>query len=241
MLAAIQSARRFTVRTIFVVFIASELSATAMPADGYLRPGEVDAVALLCPPPQGGSPEQESDLAAVQRAFASRSPEDVAHGHAEVDFNLFSFAPNVGSILQPGKLPKTEALFKRALSDTKTITDAGKNHWERPRPYDLDPQLLDGEKEASFAYPSGHATRATVYALLLVERFPDDREEILAQGRQIGWDRVILGKHYPTDIYAGRVLGQAIVHQLLANDKFQQDLAAAKAEIQQAHSQPVLK
>jgi acid phosphatase (class A) len=42
---------------------------------------------------------------------------------------------------------------------------------------------------------------------------------------------VEIGRHYPTDIYAGRVLAQAIVKQLNKNDQFQKDLAAAKKEI----------
>jgi acid phosphatase (class A) len=240
MLVLIRSAQRSSIPTVVIFVIACVAAPAPFAADGYLRPGEVDAVALLCPPPLVGSAEQAADLESVQRAFKDRTAEDVARGHAELEFNLFSFAPNIGPFFQPGKFPKTEALFKRALSDTKTITDAGKNHWKRPRPYDLDPHLLDGDKEPSFAYPSGHSTRATVYSLLLVELFSDDCEKLLAQGRQIGWDRVILGKHYPTDIYAGRVLGQAVVRQLLADEKFQRDLAAAKVEIEQATHQPAM-
>ena len=71
-------------------------------------------------------------------------------------------------------------------------------------------------------------------ALLLAELFPERKEAILAIGRNIGWDRVLIGKHFPTDIYAGRMLGQAIVRELLANPAFQHDLAEAKAEVQAA-------
>jgi acid phosphatase (class A) len=45
---------------------------------------------------------------------------------------------------------------------------------------------------------------------------------------------VLTGKHFLTDIYAGRVLGQAIVRELLASPAFQHDLAEAKAEVQAA-------
>ena len=48
-------------------------------------------------------------------------------------------------------------------------------------------------------------------------------------GCQIGWDRVLLGKHFPTDIQAGRVLAKAIVRELDASEVFQHDPAAAKA------------
>jgi hypothetical protein len=36
---------------------------------------------------------------------------------------------------------------------------------------------------------------------------------------------------YPTDIYAGRVLAQAIVRKMKENPDFQKDFAGAKAEI----------
>jgi acid phosphatase (class A) len=42
---------------------------------------------------------------------------------------------------------------------------------------------------------------------------------------------VVLGKHFPTDVCAGRVLGQAIVRELKANPAFQRDFAAVKAEV----------
>ena len=69
---------------------------------------------------------------------------------------------------------------------------------------------------------------------LLAELFPEKKEAILAIGRDIGWDRVLIGKHFPTDIYAARVLGQAIVRELLASPAFQRDFAAAKAEVRAA-------
>ncbi len=112
--------------------------------------------------------------------------------------------------------------------------DAAKDYWKRQRPYQLDAHLSLGPPEPSFGYPSGHSTRGTVEALLLADLFPEKKEAILAIGRKIGWDRVLIGKHFPTDIYAGRVLGQAIVRNLMARPAFQHDLAEAKAEVQAA-------
>jgi len=50
----------------------------------------------------------------------------------------------------------------------------------------------------------------------------------------MGWHRVQIARHYPTDIYAGRVLAQAIVEQLKKNPEFQNHYAAIKAEIEAA-------
>jgi acid phosphatase (class A) len=49
---------------------------------------------------------------------------------------------------------------------------------------------------------------------------------------QYGNDRVVLGVHFPSDVAAGRVLGQAIYAALKEKKAYQDDLAAAKAEFQ---------
>ena len=96
------------------------------------------------------------------------------------------------------------------------------------------PDAIEHEERTDYSYPSGHSTRGTLFALLLAELFPDRREAILAKGRDSGWLRVQGGVHYPTDIYAGRVLGQALARKFLSSPAFQRDFAAAQAELQAA-------
>jgi acid phosphatase (class A) len=109
-----------------------------------------------------------------------------------------------------------------------------KDHWKRRRPYQVDERLAVVSPEKDYGYPSAHSTRGTLQALLLAELFPEHKEAILEIGRELGWDRVLLGKHFPTDIYAGRVLGQALGRELLASPAFQRDLAEARMEVQAA-------
>ena len=200
----------------------------------YLAPGHPDGVALLAPPPPAGSAEEAADLASARTVFNARTPAEQARAFKDSSLSIFLFAPAIGPFFQPGKLPKTEALFKKVKTDITEPLDTAKEHWKRARPCQMDAQLSLGRPEKSFSYPSGHSTRGTVEALLLAELFPEHREAILAIGRNIGWDRVLIGKHFPTDIYAGRVLGQAIVRDLMASPAFQHDLAEAKAEVQAA-------
>jgi hypothetical protein len=42
---------------------------------------------------------------------------------------------------------------------------------------------------------------------------------------------VLMAKHYPTDINAGRVLGRGIVQELKRNRRFKQDFREARLEI----------
>jgi len=197
----------------------------------YLPAGQPDGVALLAPPPAPGSAEEAADLLAARAVFNGRTEAQKDHAFQTATLSIFLYAPAIGSCFEPGRFPKTEALFQKVRKDISEPLDRTKQHWKRRRPYELDPQLTLGRPETSYGYPSGHSTRGTVQALLLAELFPQRRDAILAIGRQIGWDRVLIGKHFPADIQAARVLGQAIARELLASPAFQRDLAEAKAEV----------
>jgi acid phosphatase (class A) len=211
-----------------LLFVAPSLRADSH----YLTPGRPDGVALLAPPPAPESAEEAADLASARAVFKARTEVEKDRAFKDATLSIFLFTPAIGPFFQPGKFPKTEALFQKVKTDIAEPLDRTKDHWKRRRPYQMDPQLTLGRPEKSFGYPSGHATRGAVQALLLAELFPQQKEAILAIGREIGWDRVLIGKHFPTDIHAARVLGQAIVREFLASPAFQRDLAEAKAEVQ---------
>ena len=220
-------------RSSAVVFCLLLLTALRLLAESYyLPPGRPDGIALLTPPPVPGSAEAAADLASARAVFDARTPAEKARAFKDASLSLFLFEPAIGPFFKAGRLPKTEALFQKVKTDIAQAINTPKEHWKRQRPYQLDAHLSLGAPENSFGYPSGHSTRGTVYALVLAEVFPERKEAILAIGRDIGWDRVLIGKHFPTDIYAGRVLGQAIIRELLSSPAFQRDLAEAKAEAQ---------
>ncbi len=213
------------------VFFAPLQTARAEIED-YFPPEKIDAIALLAPPPLPGSAEQAADLAEVRSVHWSHPASEEAIALMEnTNLSWTDFSSVFGCFSQPGNLPKTELFFKRVLRDTGSLVTIAKNHWKRERPYVIDPSLAQGEPTPGFSYPSGHSTIGTVYALILAEMFPEKREAILAIGRNLGWHRVILAKHYPTDVVAGRVLGQAIVRELNASPEFQHDLHEVRAEI----------
>jgi acid phosphatase (class A) len=197
----------------------------------YLSPGKPDAIALLAPPPLPDSPEQAADLAEVRSICHGAPSNEVSTAMTEKKFSAFTFAPEIGDFFRADKLPRTEEFFHAVEKDAESVVDNAKDHWKRPRPYSIDPSLAGGKLEKSFSYPSGHSTESMVLGLVLADLFPDQREAILAKARQIGWHRVEIGRHYPTDIYAGRVLAQAIVREMRQDSAFQRDFSAVKAEI----------
>jgi acid phosphatase (class A) len=197
----------------------------------YLPAGEPDAIALLAPPPLPDSPEQAADLAEVRSVCRAAPSNEIAAAFAEKKFSVFNFAPAIGGFFQPGKFPRTEEFFHHVQKDAETVAGAAKECWKRPRPYAVDPTLAAGKLEKSFSYPSGHATESMVLALVLADLFPARHDAIIAEARRIGWHRVEIGRHYPTDIYAGRVFAQAIVREMKKNADFQTDFAGVKAEL----------
>jgi acid phosphatase (class A) len=204
--------------------------------ESYLSAGKPDTIALLAPPPLPDSPEQAADLAEVQAVCHAAPSNDIAVAFSEKKFDIFNFTPAIGVFFQPGKFPKTEAFFHKVQTDAETVTDSAKDFYKRPRPYIIDPSLASGKLEKSFSYPSGHSTESMVLALVLADLFPDKHNAIIAEARSIGWHRVEIARHYMTDIYAGRVLAQAIVRQMKKNDAFQKDFAEVKAEIAAAQA-----
>jgi acid phosphatase (class A) len=200
----------------------------------YLAAGHPDATIFLAPPPVPSSTEQSADLAetvAVHQAFAGDAKDEEAGWSKKKLLHAVLANSTNAAAYKPGTLPKAEAFFKRISNEAGNVVDTAKDFWKRPRPYTIKPDLLAGKIESSFGYPSGHSTGGMVTALLLAELYPDRAQEILAIGREIGWHRVELGKHYPTDVIAGRVLAMTIVREMKNSPDFQRDFAAVKKEI----------
>jgi acid phosphatase (class A) len=197
----------------------------------YLPAGQPDAQAVLPPPPLMGSSEQAADMATVVAVHAACTTNEAIAAFSEKKFDVFNFTPAVGPFFTAANLPKTTAFFEKVQADAETVTDAAKDIWKRPRPFMVDPALASGKLEKSFSYPSGHSTESMLLALVLADLLPEKQDEILAKARNIGWHRIQIARHYPTDIYAGRVFAKAIVNKMKASADFQKDFAAARAEI----------
>ena len=197
----------------------------------YLAAGKPDASILLAPPPLPGSPEQAAELEEVRTVYHAAGSNDIVTAYSEKKFSIFNFTPAIGDFFQPGKLPKTEVFFQQVQKDAAAVADQAKEFYQRPRPYTVDPSLANGKLEKSFGYPSGHSTESMVLALVLSDLFPDRHDALIAVARGIGWRRVEIARHYPSDIFAGRVLAQAIVREMKSNPDFQKDFAGAQAEI----------
>lgn len=83
-----------------------------------------------------------------------------------------------------------------------------KNLIRRPRPSDAgEPLQAFIQPSDRFSFPSGHTAAAFVMATLVLIHYPAWMLPAVLLAPAIGLSRVMLGVHYPSDIFAGAGLG----------------------------------
>jgi hypothetical protein len=219
-------------RALSIALLASmslALSPTSQPA--YLAPDNFDFKALLGDPPADDSQQHADEVNLLLNLQAHRTPDEIARCQSEVDVTAFAFSTVLGPWFNAKDLPLTAALMSEVNKQAKIPVNAAKSKWNRVRPMMADPRIhpcVPLEKTPS--YPSGHATRGILWATLLAQIFPDQRDALMARGKQIGDDRFLAGMHYPSDVVAGQKLGAEIARRFLADDAFKARLDSARKE-----------
>ncbi|HTI03313.1 MAG TPA: phosphatase PAP2 family protein [Acidisoma sp.] len=207
----------------------------------YITPAEVDLDNLLAPPAALGSAQETADLAAVQKAEMERSAQDSIDAEEDHNRSVFRFADVMGPGFTPQKLPMTTAFFARLLTDEKQIVAAAKTHFARPRPFVVDSNLspLVFPKKTP-SYPSGHTAFAYVTAIILAAMVPEKASAIFDRAATYGYNRVVAGAHFPTDIEAGRIAGTVIASVFFHDPRFLSDFDRSRQEVRTALGLPPL-
>jgi acid phosphatase (class A) len=211
---------------------------TAPPEDSRLIPAAaVDPVALLPAPPAEDSAEAREELATLLRLTGARTAADEARARSTETLTVFALADVIGPGFSAVTCPKTAALFAQLEAESKEFTRPTKSSFARRRPPFVDPRVKPCVKlEDEGSYPSGHATRAMLFADVLGAALPEQREALARRAREIGFDRVVGGVHYPSDVVAGRVLGRALARATLGAPATRQRLADLAGELAAARA-----
>lgn len=96
-----------------------------------------------------------------------------------------------------------------ALGSAMTFTYIMKYTINRERPYDKHPEINSFYRDFTASFPSGHTTSAFATATSLTMLYPEWYIIIPAYSYAIlvGYSRMHLGMHYPTDILVGAIIG----------------------------------
>jgi undecaprenyl-diphosphatase len=90
---------------------------------------------------------------------------------------------------------------------------------QRPRPFAVDEAVSrvsgGGVEVIDPSFPSAHTLNAFLMATLLASWFPRYRFPFFLIAAFIGWSRIYLGMHYPTDVIAGALIGYGITKLFL--------------------------
>jgi acid phosphatase (class A) len=199
----------------------------------YVSLNQVNLAKLLAPPPTTQSNEQKLDLMAVLQTQKDSTASQRERAVADNDLSVFRIAGDVlGPNFTPARVPKTAAFFDRIWKDYRNIILATKDVWDRPRPYKVSTDVKPiGKLEKSGSYPSGHATRGYLAAIILSDMLPEKRESLFARAREYGHNRIVAGDHFPSDIEAGRIAATAMAVAFMQNEKFLKDSVEAKTEL----------
>lgn len=130
-------------------------------------------------------------------------------------------------LLIPKKTRKLGVLLFAGLAISSLINNVAlKNLIERPRPYLIDPEVWKNagyeyvwpdliKKSESWSFPSGHTSTSIGAAFaMLIGCFNKENKKFLAVGIPtfilsllVGFSRIYVHVHYPTDVIAGAVVG----------------------------------
>ena len=148
----------------------------------------------------------------------------------EMMYEVFGQAMN--QALSHQETPAICNLIDLVLDKASETADRLKPLRFRKRPFVQlnEPSFVAGDEEkerGKSSFPSGHTNLGWTTALILAEVAPDYQDEILRRGYQYGYNRLIVGYHWATDIEATRIMSSGLVARLHADPAVQQLIALA--------------
>ncbi len=236
---------------LFVIATALPVSAGNFPhgawGASYLRdiPRAIDFVESHAahlsvePPPADDSEITRSEISYLKKIAENRASRDIILITKENLDPHKRFYNVLG--LEPGESSEIDLLVQRINAESYLPVLYFKHKFSRTRPYQIDNTLttvIDGPPHAS--YPSGHATQAYLFSLILSELLPadDPRVSQLAElGKGMGIRREIAGVHYPSDTRAGVELASQLKAWMMGKPDFNEAFLATKKALNQPKEQ----
>ena len=192
----------------------------------------------------------DQNMVTVKRINHEATPQQVDCALADAHDDLLvtmsdALGPTLGGhfrqALAEHRLPKTAQLFSGNLARGGGIASStfAEKYLNNKRPNVVDPEGImhyhrEGAKdeyETSPSFPSGHTNQATWKSTLLAYILPEVGPQLVARGAEVGFNRQVIGVHYPLDVIGGRMTGTAASVDRLDDSKFKALLGEASKEV----------
>jgi acid phosphatase (class A) len=149
----------------------------------------------------------------------TRTPEQVAFVERTLDATRF--VPLLGAAMLEVDGIRLNQMIDDVIDQVRNDYDALKDVYDLPRPFQINDAVEPvGAAGPGAADPSGDAIRATVYARLLAEIFPEYEDDLTDLAERIAHGRVVAGVHFPVDVVAGMSLGHAYADVIVEQPAF---------------------
>jgi len=172
---------------------------------------------IIGPYPKPGSIEELKDFEILLNYQDTRTPEQCEKASEEEDANFEALFGGKHALLSEAEIKFAKKKFRALTIKSGIAIYYYKKKYNRPRPYVSHPEIKPCvEFESSKAYPSGHTAISRVYARALGYYFPERALLFLKRSDEVALNRVIGGVHHPSDIAAGKVLGDALARKYMS-------------------------
>lgn len=158
---------------------------------------------------------QATDEHILEYLAAHRTPGQTAFWRAISNANTYVDVGIPTGLLVAGIIRndvdmKKNALYTASSTALSTLLNYAIKHIvKRPRPFITDVHLTPVYRPGEYSFPSGHASSSFGATVALARAYPKwyVMAPALLWSSGIGYSRMYLGVHYPTDVGAGALLG----------------------------------
>ena len=194
---------------------------------------------ILNPPVDTASYRYEGDLfrywKAKQLRNGYRGKVAVENDNLTIDYLMNIYGKAMGVKITKEATPSIVALIELVDKKSDKSAKALKKVYFRKRPYvqlgETTP-VPQWEKDSrkSSSYASHHSNLCWALSMVMAEVASECQDEVLRIGFNYGYDRVIVGYHWASDVEAGRLLAAALVARMHADADFRQLIKQARTE-----------
>ena len=107
-----------------------------------------------------------------------------------------------------------DEVIKKLINDSAPIIMKIKKHHNRPRPKVIAKKLKTKMQDMEMAsmktpsYPSGHSTQGYLIGMVLSDKYPQKRDKLMKNARDISYSRRVAHAHYKSDSLFGERIGR---------------------------------